>query len=111
MLHKFVLLIVLVFHIAKVRSSSANMDLCAASKRPSACPVKCFSINPVCGENGVTYWCGCEEAICWRTKVAKLGFCKVRDGQQSGSMFAQVMLLVHIVWLILVAFYVLFGFL
>ncbi|OAY74838.1 hypothetical protein ACMD2_07021 [Ananas comosus] len=28
------------------------------------CHVSCFRPDPVCGENGVTYWCGCHEAAC-----------------------------------------------
>ncbi|KAF9664616.1 hypothetical protein SADUNF_Sadunf16G0036900 [Salix dunnii] len=40
----------------------------------SSCPVKCFRPNPVCGVNGLTYWCGCDDARCAGTKVAKKGF-------------------------------------
>ncbi|PQM41276.1 uncharacterized protein Pyn_13373 [Prunus yedoensis var. nudiflora] len=41
------------------------------------CPVNCFRPDPVCGVDGVTYWCGCQEAQCAGVKVAKLGFCEV----------------------------------
>jgi len=40
--------------------------------------------------------------------VAKLGFCEVTNGG-SGSVSGQALLLAHIVWLILLGFFVLFG--
>ncbi|KAI5561643.1 hypothetical protein BDE02_15G001400 [Populus trichocarpa] len=42
----------------------------------SSCPVKCFRPDPVCGVDGVTYWCGCDDARCAGTKVTKKGFCE-----------------------------------
>uniref|UniRef100_K3YCR4 Kazal-like domain-containing protein n=1 Tax=Setaria italica TaxID=4555 RepID=K3YCR4_SETIT len=30
----------------------------------SLCPVRCFRLDPVCGADGVKYWCGCLEAAC-----------------------------------------------
>ncbi|KAF9667236.1 hypothetical protein SADUNF_Sadunf15G0001500 [Salix dunnii] len=65
----------------------------------STCPVKCFRPDPVCGVNGVTYWCGCDDARCAGTKVAKKGFCEVGNNGAA----AQALLLVHIVWLIVLA--------
>ncbi|XP_010248153.1 PREDICTED: uncharacterized protein LOC104591052 [Nelumbo nucifera] len=82
-------------------------DLCAGSSPPS-CPVNCFRTDPVCGEDGVTYWCGCADAMCAGTRVAKLGFCEVGNGG-SGPVSGQALLLVHIVWLIVLGFSVLFG--
>ncbi|CAK7324307.1 unnamed protein product [Dovyalis caffra] len=55
-------------------------DVCGEwSRRPpaSSCPVKCFRPDPVCGVDGVTYWCGCDDARCAGTKVARKGFCEV----------------------------------
>ncbi|PON71923.1 serine protease inhibitor, Kazal-type family protein [Parasponia andersonii] len=74
----------------------------------SSCPVKCFRPDPVCGVDGVTYWCGCADARCAGVKVAKLGFCEVGNGG-SAPLSAQALLLVHMVWLIVLGFSVLFG--
>lgn len=75
---------------------------------PSSCPVKCFRTDPVCGVDGVTYWCGCSEAACAGVQVAKMGFCEVGNGG-SVPLSGQALLLVHIVWLIVLGFSVLFG--
>ncbi|XP_057952276.1 uncharacterized protein LOC131146606 [Malania oleifera] len=82
---------------------------CPGSAAPASCPVKCFRPDPVCGVDGVTYWCGCADALCSGIKVAKLGFCEVGNGG-SGPLSGQALLLLHIVWLILLGFLVLFGF-
>ncbi|CAL0307772.1 unnamed protein product [Lupinus luteus] len=80
--------------------------LCAATSS-FPCPAKCFRTDPVCGVNGVTYWCGCTEAACAGVEVSKLGFCEVGNGGSS-SLPGQALLLVHIVWLIVLGFSVLF---
>ncbi|KAK9291330.1 hypothetical protein L1049_019275 [Liquidambar formosana] len=85
-----------------------DTDLCARTAAPASCPVKCFRTDPVCGVDGVTYWCGCADAMCSGTRVAKLGFCEVGNGG-SGPLSGQALLLVHIVWLIVLGFSVLFG--
>ncbi|XP_074320375.1 uncharacterized protein LOC141657139 [Silene latifolia] len=72
------------------------------------CPVNCFRPDPVCGDDGVTYWCGCADARCAGTRVAKRGYCEVGNGG-SGSLSGQAFLLVHIVWLIVLGFSVLCG--
>jgi hypothetical protein len=88
---------------------SVDENLCSSSAvSPNSCPVKCFRTDPVCGVDGVTYWCGCADAICAGTKVAKLGFCEVGNGG-NGPVSGQALLLVQIVWLILLGFFVLFG--
>ncbi|CAJ1974503.1 unnamed protein product [Sphenostylis stenocarpa] len=74
----------------------------------SSCPVKCFRTDPVCGVDGVTYWCGCSEAACAGAEVAKMGFCEVGNGG-SIPLSGQALLLVHIVWLIVLGFSVFFG--
>ncbi|KAE9615177.1 hypothetical protein Lal_00048102 [Lupinus albus] len=82
-------------------------NLCAGTSSFS-CPAKCFRTDPVCGVNGVTYWCGCAEAACAGVEVSKLGFCEIGNGGSS-SLPGQALLLVHIVWLIVLGFSVLFG--
>ncbi|XP_030440373.1 uncharacterized protein LOC115662366 [Syzygium oleosum] len=82
--------------------------LCSGAARPGSCPVKCFRADPVCGVDGVTYWCGCADAACSGVGVAKLGYCEVGSGG-SGPLSGQALLLVHIVWLIVLGFSVLFG--
>ncbi|XP_031495561.1 uncharacterized protein LOC116261092 [Nymphaea colorata] len=78
--------------------------------RPSfSCPVTCFTTNPVCGADGVTYWCGPADAFCSGTEVAKLGFCDVGSGG-NGAFPGQAFLLIHIVWLIVLGFHFLLGF-
>lgn len=89
-------------------SSDESRDLCGGTLRASACPINCFRADPVCGANGVTYWCGCPDAACAGVKVVKLGYCEVGNGG-SGSLSGQALLLVHIVWLIVLGFSVLFG--
>lgn len=82
--------------------------LCARVEKPASCPVSCFKTEPVCGSDGVTYWCGCADAMCAGARVAKLGFCEVGSGG-SASLPGQALLLVHIVWMILLGFSVLCG--
>ena len=91
-----------------VVAQTNNGDLCAGAVAPASCPVNCFRTDPVCGVDGMTYWCGCADAFCAGTRIAKLGFCEVGNGG-SGPVSGQALLLVHIVWLILLGFSVLFG--
>ncbi|KAK7275930.1 hypothetical protein RIF29_17057 [Crotalaria pallida] len=83
----------------------SQTGFCAGTTSPS-CPAKCFRADPVCGVDGVTYWCGCAEAACAGVEVGKLGFCEVGSGG-SASLPGQALLLVHIVWLIVLGFSVL----
>ncbi|PWA94359.1 hypothetical protein CTI12_AA060770 [Artemisia annua] len=89
---------------------TTTSSVCGDSLNAGSCPVKCFRASPVCGVDNVTYWCGCSEAICAGVDVAKAGFCEFGDGG-SGAGSGQALLLVHIVWLVLLGFFVLFGFL
>ncbi|AES72679.1 hypothetical protein MtrunA17_Chr3g0128281 [Medicago truncatula] len=91
---------------SKVTAEGKNV--CAGAVASSWCPVKCFRTDPVCGVDGVTYWCGCAEAACAGVKVGKMGFCEVGSGG-SAPLSAQAFLLLHIVWLIVLAFSVFFG--
>lgn len=88
--------------------SDGNSSTSAFSS--SSCPISCFRADPVCGVDGVTYWCGCPEAACAGVRVAKRGPCQVGSGG-NGLVSGQALLLVHIVWLIVLGFAVLFGFL
>ncbi|KAJ4952700.1 hypothetical protein NE237_029532 [Protea cynaroides] len=94
--------------IIRLSSEDARGDLCDGSSQRLACPVNCFRTDPVCGIDGVTYWCGCADALCAGTRVAKLGFCEVGNGARS-PVSGQALLLVHIVWLVILGFSVLFG--
>ncbi|XP_068650738.1 uncharacterized protein [Aristolochia californica] len=88
--------------------SDGEIDGLCAGQRQASCPVNCFRTDPVCGEDGVTYWCGCADATCAGTRVAKLGFCEFGSGG-SAPVSGQALLLVHIVWLILLGISVVFG--
>ncbi|EOY23745.1 Serine-type endopeptidase inhibitor [Theobroma cacao] len=87
----------------------SEADLCASTPQPSSCPINCFRADPVCGDDGVTYWCGCADAHCAGAKVVKIGFCEVGNSGGNGSFPGQALLLVHILWLIVLGFSVLFG--
>ncbi|KGN53751.1 uncharacterized protein LOC101220346 [Cucumis sativus] len=91
---------------SEATNNHGDIDLCSVSA-PSYCPVKCFRTDPVCGVDGVTYWCGCADALCSGVKVAKMGFCEVGNGG-SAPIPAQALLLVHILPIIL-GVSVLFG--
>lgn len=82
--------------------------VCDRVATPMSCPIKCFRPDPVCGVDGVTYWCGCPEALCAGVEVAKSGYCEVGSGG-TAPLPGQALLLVHIVWLFLIAFSLLLG--
>ncbi|GFP93720.1 hypothetical protein PHJA_001516400 [Phtheirospermum japonicum] len=94
-------------NLIKLPSDQVENDLCPLNSKPEACPVKCFRPDPVCGVDGVTYWCGCADARCAGARVKKLGFCEVGNGGSGPA--GQALLLVHIIWLILLGVFVLFG--
>ncbi|CAN8308800.1 unnamed protein product [Cochlearia groenlandica] len=77
--------------------------------KPVSCPVKCFRADPVCGEDGVTYWCGCTDAMCNGVGVLKTGACDVIGNGVGLSFQGQALLLIHIVWLMALGFSILFG--
>ncbi|XP_010428511.1 PREDICTED: uncharacterized protein LOC104713147 [Camelina sativa] len=81
---------------------------CQGTVQPASCPVKCFRADPVCGEDSVTYWCGCSDALCNGVRVVKQGACDVGNGVGL-SVPGQALLLIHIVWLMLLGFSILFG--
>ncbi|KAL4187475.1 hypothetical protein AMTRI_Chr09g19160 [Amborella trichopoda] len=89
----------------------ANPDsrgrVCAQTE-PTLCPVTCFRPDPVCGSNGVTYWCGCADALCSEAVVLRSGFCEVGNGG-SGLVYGQGLLLVHMVWHIVLGLFVIMG--
>lgn len=91
----------------KLSSDRQENEVCPLNLEPDMCPVKCFRPDPVCGVDGVTYWCGCAEAHCAGARVEKFGFCEVGNGGSGPA--GQALLLVHIIWLILLGVFVLFG--
>ncbi|KAK3162248.1 hypothetical protein QOZ80_1BG0087360 [Eleusine coracana subsp. coracana] len=121
-LHHLLFLATLALLLAQALASSSSTsgtkesgdDPCAVavsdggSDAPS-CPVLCFRPDPVCGADGVTYWCGCPEAACAGARVAKRGYCEVGAG--SAPLSGQALQLVHIVWLFVLGAAVLLGFL
>ncbi|CAL9069224.1 uncharacterized protein LOC135626558 [Musa acuminata AAA Group] len=106
------LLILLLIPAARSEGIDAVADLCGAISDGGApsCRVSCFRPDPVCGANGVTYWCGCPEAACAGVRVTKRGPCQVGSAG-TGLVSGQAFLLLHIVWLIVLGFSVLCGFL
>lgn len=93
--------------IKQLPSDPQENDLCPSYSDQNSCPVKCFRPDPVCGDDGVTYWCGCPDAHCAGARAKKLGVCEVGNGGSGTA--GQALLLVHIVWLILLGVFVLFG--
>ncbi|XP_051121290.1 uncharacterized protein LOC127244820 isoform X2 [Andrographis paniculata] len=91
----------------KLPSERRENEICPPNSL-DICPVKCFRPDPVCGVDGVTYWCGCAEAHCAGARVKKLGFCEVGNGGSAGPA-GQALLLLHIIWLVLLGVFVLFG--
>ncbi|XP_042056073.1 uncharacterized protein LOC121800605 [Salvia splendens] len=91
----------------KLPSDQPENDICPPTSEADMCPVKCFRPDPVCGVDGVTYWCGCAEAHCAGARVKKSGYCEVGNGGSGPA--GQALLLVHIIWLILLGVFVLFG--
>ncbi|KAH0690049.1 hypothetical protein AABB24_005832 [Solanum stoloniferum] len=90
-------------------SEQVNQDICPTTPSPSeSCTINCFRPDPVCGVNGVTYWCGCPDAHCAGVRVVKSGICEVGNGG-SAPVTGQALLLIHIVWLVLLGFVGLFG--
>ncbi|KAG6576611.1 hypothetical protein SDJN03_24185, partial [Cucurbita argyrosperma subsp. sororia] len=71
---------------SEATNNDRDLDLCPVSL-PSSCPVKCFRTDPVCGVDGLTYWCGCADALCSGVKVAKMGFCEFPSCLDSSESF------------------------
>ncbi|CAM6013411.1 unnamed protein product [Sphagnum balticum] len=84
-----------------------------SNRKPAACTVNCFRAAPVCGSDGLTYWCGAAEAQCAGVEVAHEGYCeiwKVSDEVGStGSHAAQSLQLVHMVLLLLAGLLIVGG--
>uniref|UniRef100_A0A0V0HZI4 Putative ovule protein n=1 Tax=Solanum chacoense TaxID=4108 RepID=A0A0V0HZI4_SOLCH len=90
-------------------SHQDDEDKCPRTPFPTdSCPINCFRPDPVCGVDGVTYWCGCPDAHCAGVRVAKLGPCSVGNGG-SAAVPGQALLLFHIVWLIFLGISLIFG--
>ncbi|CAI0470180.1 unnamed protein product [Linum tenue] len=56
---------------------SVDGDVCRgmSDPDPESCPVSCLISDPVCGADGYTYWCGCQDAMCSGTHVVRSGEC------------------------------------
>ncbi|KAG5231568.1 hypothetical protein OIU76_005591 [Salix suchowensis] len=72
-----VMVLVLGLCLTTVQARPSRANLCQGFASPGSCTgtINCFSPDPVCGVNGVTYWCGCPEAACARVRIVKLGAC------------------------------------
>ncbi|CAN8267851.1 unnamed protein product [Cochlearia groenlandica] len=91
------------------RSTGGGGDICGGFSDRDNCPINCFRADLVCGENGVTYSCGCPEAACNGVRVVKRGACDAAGNVGSASVPGQALLLIHIVWLFLLGLSLLFG--
>ncbi|EFH49143.1 hypothetical protein ARALYDRAFT_490419 [Arabidopsis lyrata subsp. lyrata] len=92
----------------KIDGEKNRGEFCEGIAKPASCPVQCFRPDPVCGEDSVTYWCGCADALCHGVRVVKQGACDVGNGVGL-SVPGQALLLIHIVWMMLLGFSILFG--
>ncbi|KAF8082560.1 hypothetical protein N665_0820s0018 [Sinapis alba] len=92
----------------RLPSENTNGEFCGGTVKPASCPVKCFRADPVCGEDSVTYWCGCADALCHGVRVSKQGACDVGNGVGL-SVPGQALLLIHIVWMMALGFSIFFG--
>ncbi|KAL1206271.1 hypothetical protein V5N11_018699 [Cardamine amara subsp. amara] len=86
----------------------SGVDLCSGVSKSGGCTINCFRADPVCGADGVTYWCGCPDAACHGARVVKKGACDVGNAG-SASVPGQALLLIHIVWLFLLGLSLLVG--
>ncbi|KAG5231565.1 hypothetical protein IMY05_014G0085900 [Salix suchowensis] len=70
-------LMVLVFSLCS--SMVRSQDVCAGVERPDPetipCTINCILPDFVCGTDGVTYTCGCDDAFCHGVDVVKKGKC------------------------------------
>lgn len=81
------------------------------TKEAILCPTSCFRPKPVCGVDGVTYWCGAADAECAGVQVESVGYCNIGSQGTGGKgvLAVQSFLLIHMIWLVLAAFLVLLG--
>ncbi|KAG6748303.1 hypothetical protein POTOM_048220 [Populus tomentosa] len=72
-------LMVLVFCLSLSVVKSQSDGVCAGVERPDPetipCTINCIVADPVCGTDGVTYDCGCDDAFCNGVDVVKKGEC------------------------------------
>ncbi|GJP54217.1 hypothetical protein CLOM_g13315 [Closterium sp. NIES-68] len=77
---------------------------------PVKCSSTCLRPNPVCGENGVTFWCGVQEAQCAGAEVAYVGACAPESGVPGLSPRTwEGLVLAHQLWILVAAATVLAG--
>ncbi|KAM0945547.1 putative Kazal domain-containing protein [Dioscorea sansibarensis] len=89
-------------------TSTSDGPCPALSAGASSCPIRCFRADPVCGADGVTYWCGCPDAACAGVGVVHTGPCKA-GSSSAGLVPREALLLIHITWLFVLGFSFLFG--
>ena len=72
-------LMVLVFCLSLSMVKSQSDGVCAGVERPDPetipCTINCIVADLVCGTDGVTYDCGCDDAFCHGVDVVKKGEC------------------------------------
>ena len=93
---------------SQAAGEKSSGDVCNTVSDPGGCPINCFRADPVCGADGVTYWCGCPDAACHGARVVKTGACDAGNAG-SASVPGQALLLIHIVWLFLLGLSLLVG--
>ena len=49
------------------------------SKQEPVCSIQCLVYDPVCGEDGITYSCGVEDATCHEIKIKHEGECIISN--------------------------------
>ncbi|KAM7277453.1 hypothetical protein ACFE04_019319 [Oxalis oulophora] len=86
------LLLAIVLSLFILARSDGDGGVCGAITKSQGCPINCFRPDPVCGVDGVTYWCGCPDAACSGVKVVKTGSCQVGNSG-SASLPGQALLL------------------
>ena len=92
-----------------LEKEAENESLVSVVDVPLSCPARCFRLNPVCGVDGQTYWCGAVDAGCAGVAVDYAGFCEFVSKGSLGGKALESLLLVHMVWLILTALFLLVG--
>ncbi|XP_020697820.1 uncharacterized protein LOC110110596 [Dendrobium catenatum] len=92
----FFLLLTISFHLFAAQSEVLDStgygkdSLCPVPNDGNmACPINCFRYEPVCGENGVTYGCGCLDAACAGVRVVKIGPCELSSGAPSAAVSSE----------------------
>ena len=73
-----------------IKNNTLSYDLHIMENKET-CSIQCLVYDPVCGEDGITYACGIEDATCHGVKVKHDGECDVPEGISEWSGTAQGM--------------------